>query len=353
MREASSVPKAGTRLRNFISSGRRSALPSQGPTVLRKQRRYYTSFPLAANIVRAFILCGMLYHLSLSAHRVRLLGRNRFVLYGIGSPLPEYRVKAYKSGGETCNLVYDDAHARRFGFRAGLVPGVSIYAYMSRSLVEFAGRDWLERGAAEVAFHHPAYDGEEIKVTGALASVAKDGSLSFDIRAENPQGMVCALGTGRLPPQPPQPEPDMEVYPDGERRLRRPISLASLKAGARLTAVTTEFNRKTHWEYCEKTVRDHHPIYHQLAHPGWILAQADLIFTANFDLPPWIHVSSAVQNYRAQEQECLVETRGRVLEKFELRGNHYVVLEVAVFANSHCLASIRHTAIFRIAPLVA
>lgn len=275
------------------------------------------------------------------------------MLFAIGSPLPEYRVKASKSAGEPCNLMCDDTHARRHGYKAGLVPGASIYAYLTRSLVEFMGRDWLERGFADVTFHHPAYEGEEIKVTGALTSVAKDGNLCFDCQAENPQGMACAVGTGRLSPQPLRPAPAMEAYPNAGRRLRRPISLGALVVGEALTAITAEFNRKIHWEYCEKTVHDHHPIYHQLAHPGWILSQADLIFTANFDLPPWIHVSSAVQNYHVQEQECTVETRGVVLEKFELRGNHFVVLDVALFADSRCLATIRHTAIFRIAPRVA
>lgn len=275
------------------------------------------------------------------------------MLYAIGSPLPEYRVKAFKSGGDSGNLMCDDTHARRHGYRAGLVPGVSIYAYMSRSLVEFLGRRWLEQGFAEVAFHHPAYEGEEIRVTGQLASVTKEGTLCIEYRAENPQGMACGTGVARLPSHLPQPQPTLDDYPAGQRSTRRAISLHSLRAGERLAAVTSEFNRKTQWEYCEKTVRDHHPIYRQTVHPGWLLSQANLILTANYDLPPWIHVSSAVQNYHAQEQECTVETRGRVLEKFELRGNHFVVLDVAVFAGQQCLATVRHTAIFRIAPRVA
>jgi hypothetical protein len=275
------------------------------------------------------------------------------MLYAIGSPLPEYRVKALKSGGDASYPICDDSCARRYGYKAGLVPGVSIFAYMSRSLVEFLGRDWLERGFAEVAFHHPAYEGEEIRVAGQLASITKEGTLCVEFRAENPQGMACGTGVARLPVHRPQPEPTLADYPSRQREVPRPISLQSLKAGERLAAITAAFDRSTHWEYCEKAVRDHHPIYRQLVHPGWLLSQADLILTANYDLPPWIHVSSAVQNYHAQEQECTVTTRGRVIEKFELRGNHFVVLDVAIFAGQSCLATVRHTVIFRIAPRVA
>jgi len=275
------------------------------------------------------------------------------MLYALGSPLPEYRVKAFTSDGDARDLICDNTHALRHGFKAGLVPGVSIYAYMSRSLVELFGREWLDRGFAEVAFHHPAYEGEEIRVSGLLSSITKEGTLCIEFRADNPQGMACGTGLARLPVQRPHPEPTLEDYPARAREWKRPISLHSLKAGESLAAITSEFNRKTHWEYCEKEVRDRHPIYRELVHPGWLLSQANLILTANYDLPPWIHVSSAVQNYHAQEQECTVETRGRVLEKFELRGNHFIVLDAAIFAGPCCLATVRHTAIFRIAPRVA
>lgn len=275
------------------------------------------------------------------------------MLFALGSSLPEYRVKAVIGGDDAQNLICEDVHAQRHGYRAGLVPGVSIYAYMSRSLVEFIGRDWLDRGFLEVAFHHPAYEGEEIRVSGQLSSITREGTLCIDIQADNPQGMACGTGRARLPVHRPQPEPTLEDYPVQEYGWKRPISLQSLRAGEGLAAVTAEFNRKTHWEYCEKAVRDHHPLYQELVHPGWILSQVNRLLTANYDLPPWIHVSSAVQNYHAQEQECTVEARGRVLEKFELRGNHFIVLDAAVFAGEKCLATVRHTAIFRIAPRAA
>ena len=59
-----------------------------------------------------------------------------------------YTVKAYntaKYGAQTRrpgldivfeNRVHDDDVARLFGFSAGLVPGVDIYAYMTHPLVE-------------------------------------------------------------------------------------------------------------------------------------------------------------------------------------------------------------------------
>jgi hypothetical protein len=53
------------------------------------------------------------------------------------------------------------------------------------------------------------------------------------------------------------------------------------------------------------------------------------------------------------EEECAIETRGRVYDKFERDGDHFIVLDLAVFAPTRCLATIRYTAIFRIAPKAA
>ncbi|HYK90648.1 MAG TPA: MaoC family dehydratase [Acidobacteriota bacterium] len=275
------------------------------------------------------------------------------MLYALGSLLPEYRVKAYNNGVGSNNLIHDDEHARRHGFRAGLVPGTSIFAYMCRSLVGFMGKEWLERGYAEVRFVHPIYEGEEVRVTGSLASISKEGTLCADLQAINNHGITCSIGTARLPTQTPRPEPTLEDYPAGHGKPKRPLSLETLKTGECLTPVTSEFTWNIHWEYCQKSIRDHHPVYHQILHPGWLLSQANLILAENYALGPWIHVSSAIQNYHLQDRECLVETRGRVLDKFERGGHHFIVLDLAIFASGHCLETVCHTAIFRIAPKAA
>jgi hypothetical protein len=273
--------------------------------------------------------------------------------FEVGTPLPEYRVKAINNSAESSNLIQNDEYARRYGFGAGLVPGISIYAYMSRSLVEFMGKDWLERGSAEVSFVRPVYEGEEIRVSGSLASVSEDGLLGIDYLASNNQGVPCGIGKARLSPRPPASEPAFDNYPAGRGKLRRPISLETLKVGDLLTPITTEFNWNIHWQYCQKSIRDHHPIYDRTLHPGWLATQADLILAANYDVAAWIDVSTEVQNYHVQEEECTLETRGRVQGKFERNGDHFIVLDIAVFSATHCLQVIHHTVIFRIAPQAA
>ena len=274
-------------------------------------------------------------------------------MHRVGSALPEYRTKALNSGSNLGNLIHYDEHARHYGFRGGLVPGTSLYSYVTRSLVEFLGRDWLERGSAEVRFVHPVYDGEEIRIGGCLSSITKSGTLHIDVEGTNSQGVTCIVGVADLPQQGLTPEPKLDDYPEGRSKPRRPISLDSLKVGTWLTPTSSEFTWNIHWEFCQKIIRDHHPIYRQLLHPGWLLSQANKILSSNYELTAWIHASSLVQHYHTQESECVVETRGRVAEKFERNGHHYVVLDLALFTDQRCLETIRHTTIFRIAPRAA
>jgi hypothetical protein len=273
--------------------------------------------------------------------------------YSTGSLLPEYRVKASIDPSESSNRLQDDEYARRFGFRAGLVPGLHVFAYMSRVLVEFTGKEWLERGTAEVRFLRPTYEGEEIRVGGSVSSVSADGTLSVGYQAYNNKGEACGIGVAQVPSQAEAAEPSPDDYPAGRAKLHRPISLESLEPGEPLTPVSSDFTWNIHWQYCQKTIRDHHPIYERTLHPGWLVSQASRILSANFAVPAWIDVSCRIRNFHLQDEECSIETRGRIQGKYERDGDHFIELDLAVFAQKRCLETIRYTAIFRIAPNAA
>jgi hypothetical protein len=294
--------------------------------------------------VITFFIDGLQYTLNRSLDTM---------LYSAGAALPEHRIRASLDDVESTNRIQNDDYARRFGFRSGLVPGVSVFAYMSRPLIEWMGRDWLERGSAEVHFLRPIYEGEEIRISGSVSSVSEGGVLSLDCKASNSQGATCGIGVAKLPSQKPSQIPTFEQYPPGRARLHRAISLESLHVGDPLTPVSSEFTWNIHWQYCRKTIRDHHPVYERTMHPGWLANRASQMLATDFAVPAWIDVSIHVQNHHLLEEECPIETRGHIYDKFERDGDHFIVLDLAVFAPTHCLATVRYTAIFRIAPNAA
>ena len=57
----------------------------------------------------------------------------------VGTELPEYRVSATPTHDAWENKIHEDGLAREFGFRGGLVPGVTVYAWMTRPVVAALG----------------------------------------------------------------------------------------------------------------------------------------------------------------------------------------------------------------------
>ncbi len=76
------------------------------------------------------------------------------------SNLQPYHVAAYNTAKASENKIHDDATAKRFGFRGGLVGGVHVYAYMTHLPVQRWGRAWLERGTGDARFGKPVYEGD-------------------------------------------------------------------------------------------------------------------------------------------------------------------------------------------------
>ena len=76
----------------------------------------------------------------------------------------EYIVEAYNTAFDSTNRMHDDAVARTYGFRGGLVPGVDVWAYMTRPCVDRWGEAFLTGSTMEARFVLPVYDGEVVTV---------------------------------------------------------------------------------------------------------------------------------------------------------------------------------------------
>jgi acyl dehydratase len=99
-----------------------------------------------------------------------------------------YRVCARNTAAESENKIHDDGVAARFGFRGGLVPGVTVYGYMTVPVVERFGLEWIERGRMQVKFLQPFYEGDEVIVRAEI------DSTSLRVTASREDGTLCAAG---------------------------------------------------------------------------------------------------------------------------------------------------------------
>ena len=262
-----------------------------------------------------------------------------------------YRVRARNTATDSENKIHDDKTAASFGFRGGLVPGVTVYAYMTVPVVERFGLDWLERGSMQVKFNQPFYDGEEVIVRGEADDSAD--AISISITAAREDGTVCStalatvndrtawLGEARLEDYPEAPLPALEARYIPTRELLIPG-----------TAIGTLIESMSVPNADLLEILDERlPIYRgarAVAHPYTLLGLANQVLVRNYKLGPWIHAASDLMNRSAVRDGEEVSVRGRISDCFERKGHEFVVLDLLVIADrKRVVQQVRHTAIYR------
>jgi acyl dehydratase len=268
-----------------------------------------------------------------------------------------YRVRARNTAAASENKIHDDTTAARFGFRGGLVPGVTVYAYMTVPLVSRFGLAWLERGSMQIKFHKPFYDGEEVIVRGEVDENAEP--ISIAITAAREDGAVCAtalatvndgsewLGEARVEEYPEAPLPAIEA---------RPIPSPELLVPGTALGTLTEIVSVPDTDVLE-SLDEQLPIYGgggAVAHPYTLLVLANQILVRNYRLGPWIHAASDLINWSAVRDAEELSIRGRIADCFERKGHEFVVLDLLLLANNNRIVQqVRHTAIYRPRPTKA
>jgi acyl dehydratase len=257
------------------------------------------------------------------------------------SHLGLYRVEAFNASKESENKIHDDAVARRFGFRGGLVPGVDVYAYMTHLPVQRWGRAWLERGIAECRLLKPVYDGDTAVVT------AIEGAAGLDLRIES-HGEVCVTGHAGVPSERVTHPPAFSEAPVTPAE-RPPADETTLAVGTRLAIDPFRVTDEYAAQYL-RTVRETAPLYarENLVHPGTILHIGNWVLRHNVVLGPWMHVGSTVQHFAAAHIGDELSAHAVVTANYERKGHRFVELDVLVYAGRKTpIARLGHIAIYR------
>lgn len=257
--------------------------------------------------------------------------------------LSPYRVEAYNTAKTSENKIHDDATAKRFGFRGGLVGGVHVYAYMTHLPVQHWGRAWLERGTGDCRFAKPVYEGDIAEIT---AEQDAEG-LALKVTSE---GVLCATGRAALPHSAPSVSlAEFATAAPPEHDARPPADERSLPVGRWLgmtpLAVTPEFAAQD-----LQDTRETDPVYARegLVHPGTILRCCNWVLSHNVVLPAWMHVGSTVQNLGVGRIGDTLGARARVTQNYEHKGHKFVEIDALVLANDQRpLARVTHIAIYR------
>jgi acyl dehydratase len=265
--------------------------------------------------------------------------------------LPEYRITARNTSKQSENLIHDDATARRYGFGGGLVPGVTVYAYLTHPLVATFGAAWLERGTAAVRFVKPIFEGDEVVVSGSVTERDATG-IAVSVAARGGRGEECALMSATIPAGLPTPV-NVAPYREAPLPVQRPTATREYFLGtATLGTPMTSYDDARAAEYLAK-VDDPLALYRGTGapvHPAFYLDQSNRALSGNVRLGPWIHAASAVRHLGSARVGDTLRTLGLVRSLYEKKGREFVELDLVIVAGERRrpIAHVLHTAIYRL-----
>lgn len=267
------------------------------------------------------------------------------------SEIRDWSGTAFNQATESENRIHADDVAQRYGFRGGLVPGVSVYAYLVQPAVAAWGLPWLESGHARAVFRTPLYD------EGSFTVAVKPENGRFDARLIDADGGCCAEGEAGLGSPgaeralaPPQLRgdpriPKAEARPPATRAVLEGLRETGL--GAFRTTWTAAGDRERYLRDLDAVPALLRPDGGAWAHPMYTLGLANTALAANVALGPWIHVQSDVQHFAAIPRQSELIVEASIEDLFERGGHEFVDLDVGVFlAPDRPALRTRHRAIY-------
>ena len=222
------------------------------------------------------------------------------------------------------------------------MPGVEVFAYAVHPVVEQFGAGWLAGGRMAMRFERPVYDGRMARVTATPEAEGLSIGLSCD-------DLICARGSAwATAPSPIQLTSALRPQPVPDRATRPTPDLTSLAVGRELRSSADLVDPVASTTYLAD-IREHHPAFASVIHPGLLLRRCNAILVDNVLLPPWVHVSSDIKFLVPGRVGQRIHAEARVLANYERKGHRFVDLGCMVIADDKAVvAEVLHTAIYRL-----
>lgn len=256
---------------------------------------------------------------------------------------------AYNQVPDSKNQIHGDEMAKQFGFKGGLVPGVTVSAYLIHPAAEAFGMDYLNRGYAHCRINSPLYDEEQFQV-----EVTDQGDHSCSTCILREDGKPLATGEIAIKTNPgPVPSPRGDEIGDKEAELPPATreNMQRLKTGG-----CKAFIYRWSAEHAMSTyLRDRSlmaAVFAENGHanPSFVLGLSNWVLATNACMNPWVHMETRSQNYAAIPDGTKVLAEIAIRDLFEKKGHEFVDSDINVFDadSGRCFSSIQLRAIYRL-----
>ena len=249
--------------------------------------------------------------------------------------------------GASDNLIHDDMEAQKYGYKGALVPGVTLYAYMTQLILPVLGEQWLQSGYATLRCLRPVYEGDALTcVLDAFATT----SDTLTVRCLTASGAVAADMTATLlaPERPPM----STVATDAPASPLPLLTPATVPLHQPLSTLVVHLGGDEASAYARETY-DESPLLlgvtgKQAAAPGWLAGRQARTLRHNFRYGPSIHTASRIWHLAAGPVPAEYQTGGEIVETFERNGHHYLVFNALTRADGRPVCHILHTVIYQV-----
>ena len=263
---------------------------------------------------------------------------------------PRHQIVTHNDATATENKIHSDDIAKKYGFRGGLVPGVTVFGHMTYPLVSAFGERWLSKAVGEVRLLKPAYEGEQLTID---TQVEDDGYL---VTARNDSGDLLARMTARIAERATPPNPLWRTPPLASNPPREEIAATNIVVDKPLAALRLQPEMADNLSIAAHLSDDlamySKPPVDIVAspmHPLWFARACNRAFTARWIMPAWIHVGTEFVFHRPLRVAQSIEIRAIPTRVWEHKGHEFATLYLAFLNDGDLAAEARHTAIYKVA----
>lgn len=239
---------------------------------------------------------------------------------------------AFNQAEDSSNQIHSDQMAQTYGFKGGLVPGVTISSYLMHPAVEAWGKEWLSRGFAHVVVSKPLYDGYDFEV-----QISDATEHSYQAILVDQEGTLCATGFMRLSEDTPAPP-----VRRGDAMLSREQDIPAVSR-----EVFESMREQGMYALPARWSAEHNMATYLLdpaampellrfdggglANGAFMLGLTNWVLAGNTYMNPWVHVQTDSQFFAPVEEGTELIVECAVQDLFDKKGHQFVDAKVDVY----------------------
>ena len=260
-----------------------------------------------------------------------------------------WQAVAFNQVPHSKNQIHGDDVAKAYGFKGGLVPGVTVSAYLLHPAAVAFADDFLTRGVAHVRVNSPLYDGERFDVeihqqsasgySGHLTPEGKSPSATVDLQiVESHEDIPTLRGDSNADSH------------EAEIPASRENMQALMDAGCKAFSYRWDPRHDMSTYLKNKSAMADIYSLDGIANPSFVLGVSNWVLASNAIMNPWVHMETRSRHFAPIHNDTKIIGEMKITDLFDRKGHEFVDATVNLFdaESAQCFASVQLRAIYQL-----